>query len=430
MSENLQDIELRSEEVKDILSKVPHWMIRWGSLLFLGLFVLLFALSWFIKYPDIITAEAILTTEIQPQKEYARISGMIDTIHVVDNQQVFENSVLAILENTADYDDVYYLKSILDTLEMEKDLVVFPFGDLPILFLGDIEPDFAQFENSYFQYTINKELDPFSNEALANEVSMAELKRRLQSLIAQRNLGRSEMEFKKKDLDRNESLFKKGIISAQDYENKQLEYLTAQKNYQNLSITISQLRESIGNAENTSKGTEFNRTREETRLLKNVLQAYNQLKKSVKEWELKYVLKSNIEGKVSFLNYWNNNQSVNSGDLVFTILPDTDSPYVAKLQTPVTNSGKIRPGQTVNLSLYDYPEYEFGVVRGIVSSISATSNSDGTYVVDVSIPKELTTSFGKPIEFKQEMKGEADIITEDLRLIERLFYQFREVFER
>ncbi len=430
MSEKLKDLELRSEEVKDILSKVPHWMIRWGSLLFLGLFILIFALSWFIKYPDIITAEAILTTEIQPQKEYARISGMIDTILVIDNQTVDENSVLAILENTANYSDVYYMKSILDTLKMDKEYVFFPFEKMPILFLGDIEPDFSQFENSYFQYNINRELDPFSNEAMANEVSMAELKIRLQSLIAQRNLGRSEMGFKKKDLDRNESLFGKGIISAQDYENKQLEYLSAQKNYQNLSITISQLRESIGNAENTSKGTEFNKTREEIRLLKNVLQAYNQLKKSVEEWELKYVLKSNIEGNVSFLNYWNDNQSVNSGDLVFTILPDIDSPFVAKLKTPSTNSGKIRVGQKVNLSLFDYPEYEFGVVQGYVSRISATSNFEGTYIVDVSITEELITSFGKSIEFKQEMKGEADIITEDLRLIERLFYQFREVFKR
>ena len=142
------------------------------------------------------------------------------------------------------------------------------------------------------------------------------------------------------------------------------------------------------------------------------------------------MLKSNIEGKVSFLNYWNDNQSVNSGDLVFTILPDIDSPFVAKLQTPSTNSGKIRVGQKVNLSLFDYPEYEFGVVQGSVSRISATSNFEGRYIVDVSIPEELITSFGKSIEFKQEMKGEADIITEDLRLIERLFYQFREVFKR
>lgn len=430
MEEHLKDIKLRSEGVQDILTRVPHWMIRWGSLLFLSLFVLLLALSWFIKYSDIITTEAILTTEIPPQKEYAKISGKIDTLWVTDKQRVQENQVLAILENTADHRDVYLLKEILDTLMMDRENVVFPFERLPILFLGDMESDFSQFENSYFQYVLNRDLQPFSNEALANKVSLAELRRRLQSLTAQRNIGKNQLEFEKKDLERSESLFEKGIISAQEHENKQLEYFSAQRAYQNMGVTISHLRESLGNAENTSKGTDFNRTREETRLLKNVIQSYNQLKKALREWELKFVLKSNIDGQVSFLNYWNTNQNVNMGDLVFTVLPNTESSYVAKLRTPSTNAGKIRVGQRVNLSLYDYPEYEFGVVKGKVANISATSDKEGTYIVDVAISKDLTTSFGKTIEFKQEMKGRADIITEDLRLLERLFYQFREVFRR
>lgn len=430
MSDQLDEIELRSEEVKDILTKVPHWLIRRGSLLFLSLIVLVLILSWFIKYPDIITSEAFLTTQIPPQKEYAKISGKIDVIQVIDKQAVQKNDVLAVIENTADQKDVYLLKSILDTLEVNRDKVFFPFKKLPILFLGDIETDFAQFENNYFQYVLNRDLDPFSNEMLANEISLAELKRRLQNLSGQQGIARNELDFKKKDLERNESLFSKGIISAQEYENKQLEYLTAQRAYRNTGNTVSQLRESLSNMNNTSKGTDFNKKREETRLLKNVIQSYNQLRKSVKEWELKYVFKSNINGKVSFLNYWNTNQSVNTGDLIFTILPTTSSSYVAKLQTPNSNSGKIRVGQKVNLSLYDYPEYEFGVIKGEVASISATSNAQGIYLVNVSIPEHLITSFGKEIEFKQEMKGRAAIITEDLRLLERLLYQFREVIKR
>ena len=59
MNTNLKDIELRSEEVQEILTKVPNWMIRWGNTLFLFLIVLLLALSWLVKYPDIITSEAI-----------------------------------------------------------------------------------------------------------------------------------------------------------------------------------------------------------------------------------------------------------------------------------------------------------------------------------------------------------------------------------
>jgi hypothetical protein len=36
----------------------------------------------------------------------------------------------------------------------------------------------------------------------------------------------------------------------------------------------------------------------------------------------------------------------------------------------------------------------------------------------------------KEIEFRQEMQGIAEIITEDLRLIERFFYQLKDVFKR
>jgi hypothetical protein len=161
-----------------------------------------------------------------------------------------------------------------------------------------------------------------------------------------------------------------------------------------------------------------------------VLQAYNQLKKTVREWELKYAFKSNINGEVAFLKYWDTNQTVASGDLVFTISPLDNDFYIAKLKTQKTNVGKVQIGQRVNLKLFDYTEYEFGVIRGTVEKISTISDTEGTYSVDVFVPKDLTTSFGKKVEFKQEMKGEADIITEDLRLLERFFYQFREIYKR
>ena len=155
-----------------------------------------------------------------------------------------------------------------------------------------------------------------------------------------------------------------------------------------------------------------------------------ELKKAIKDWEYQYVLKSNINGKVSYLNYWNTNQTVNQGDLVFTIIPSENSAFVAKLQAPAQNSGKIKIGQTVNIKLENYPDTEFGVLNGIVSSISLIPNNEGLYLIDVELPQKLITSYNKEIDFKQEMRGTAEIITEDLRLIERFFYQFRDVLKR
>ena len=430
MSNNLEDIELRSEEVQEILTRVPNWMIRWGNTLFLLLIIMLLLLSWFVKYPDIIISEVIITTEIPPQKEYARITGKIDTLFVSDTQNVIENQPLSIIENTANYRDVFFLKYIIDTIKVQKENFSFPIEKMPILFLGDIETSYSLFENNYLQYLLNKELDPFSNEANANKITTSELNRRLRNLEYQKSLNNRELKFKQKDLDRSKSLFDKGVISEKEYETKQLEYLQSERNYKNMIAAISQLREAISNSNKTSKGTEISRIREEMTLLKNVIQSFNQLKKSVKDWEMKYVLSSKIEGKVSFLNYWSQNQTVNNGDLVFTIIPSKKSIFIAKLKTPAQNLGKVKIGQTVNIKLQNYPDYEFGVLKGTVNHISEISSKEGFYTIDVSLPEKLITSYNKEIEFRQEMRGTAEIITEDLRLIQRFFYQFNKIIKR
>ncbi|MDR5591103.1 HlyD family secretion protein [Christiangramia sp. SM2212] len=427
---NLENTDLRSEEVQDILTRVPHWMIRWGSLLFLLLIIMFLFISWFVKYPDIVNSTAFITTKVPPQKEFAKLTGKFDSIFVSDGQKVYPNQTLAVIENSARYQDVYKLKSILDTIRLKNDNFEFPIDELPILLLGEVESDYALFENSYIAYKLNKDLNPYSNEAFANKVSLSELKVRLRNLKLQEEINQVELKVKKKDLDRHDDLYEKGVISAQEFENKQLEYLNAKRNFKNNLASISQLRESISDAQKISKSTIIKSKREEMTLLKKVVQTFHQLKNSIKNWELSYVLSSEIEGKVSFLTYWSKNQTVNQGDLVFTVIPSQSSSIIARLKTPAQNSGKIEVGQKVNISLQNYPETEFGFLKGKVKSISNLPNKNGLYIVDVSLPQELITSYGQEINFKQEMTGTANIITEDLRLMERFFYQLKDVFNR
>ena len=427
---DLSHIELRSEEVQEILTKVPHWMIRWGNVLFLSLIIMLLLMSWFIRYPDVILSEALITTQIPPQKEYAKLTGKIAAILVKDNEEVKKDQPLAILENTANYTDVYKLKSIIDTLTVDSKSFSFPSESLPLLDLGDIQTQFALFENNYNQYLLNKALQPFSNEALANRYSISELNQQLQSLKSQRDNNKIELDFNKKQLDRQKHLFDKGVISAQEYENEQVKYAQAQRNYKNFETSISRQRDNISAAHKTSKGTDINRIKEDMILLKSVIQSFSQLKKAIKDWERLYVLKSNVKGKVSFLNYWSVNQTVNQDDLVFIIIPSENSSYIAKLKTPAQNSGKIRAGQKVNIKVNNYPDTEFGVLNGKVKNISLVPDKEGLYFVNVELPEKMRTSYNKVIDFKQEMRGTAEIITEDLRLIERFFYQFREIMNR
>ena len=163
---------------------------------------------------------------------------------------------------------------------------------------------------------------------------------------------------------------------------------------------------------------------------RNVIQAFYQLKKAIKDWELNYVLRSSIDGKVSFLQLWAANQTVNAGDNVFAVIPTNESGYIGKVKAPAQNSGKIKVGQTVNIRLANYPDREFGIIKGNIKAISLTPDKDGNLLINVSLPNGLETSYKKQIVFQQEMSGTADIVTENLRLIERLLYQFRDIFKR
>ena len=81
MAENKNTtFELRSDEVQEILTRIPHWLIRWGSIVILGILLLLLFVSWLIKYPDVISSKIVITTAIPPQKLIAKTSGKIETI--------------------------------------------------------------------------------------------------------------------------------------------------------------------------------------------------------------------------------------------------------------------------------------------------------------------------------------------------------------
>ena len=84
----IKDINLRSEEVQEILTRVPHWLIRWGNIVVLSIVLLMLGVSWMIKYPDMISTQISITTQVPPQKILAKTSGRIEAILVKDKENV------------------------------------------------------------------------------------------------------------------------------------------------------------------------------------------------------------------------------------------------------------------------------------------------------------------------------------------------------
>lgn len=244
MAEDTTAFELRSEEVQDILTKVPHWMIRWGTVLIFAIIFMLFFVSWFIKYPDVVNTEIIITTNIPPEKIVSKSSGRIEAILVKDKSIVSKNTTLAIIENTANYKDVFSLKKIVDEYNINDSKKDFPFYLLKNTQLGEIESAFAVFQKDYQAQELNKDLQPFEVENRAQHSENIQIKERLEILQQQKIINESELQLQKNEVARFETLFNKGIVSTQEMEAKKLSYLQAQKNYKSLLSSISQLKSS------------------------------------------------------------------------------------------------------------------------------------------------------------------------------------------
>jgi multidrug resistance efflux pump len=423
-----KDFELRSEEVQEILTRVPHWMIRWGSVLILFILLSLFAVAYMIKYPDIVSTQIIITTHTPPQKVVARVSGKIESILVQDKMRVQKNTPLAVIENAANYKDVFNLSKALS--KGDKTFSNFSFEEFKNVQLGDVENAFAAFQKESLAQNLNLNLKPYQVEGKAQTYESIQLKERLGLLLSQKEINQSELQLQKNDLDRYETLYKKGIIATQEIEKQRLLYLQYQKNYKTVLSTISQLKSSLNELNKNSKTTQINQQKENSTLERNQMQAFYQLKKAVKDWQLNYVLTAAIEGKISFLQLWAENQTVTAGENVFSIIPTDQKGYVGKAKAPAQNSGKIKIGQEVIIRLTNFPEREFGILKGKVTAISLTPDKDGNLLIDISLTQGLQTSYHKKIAFRQEMSATADIITNDLRLTERILYQFRDVFKR
>ncbi len=428
--EKHKDIELRSEVVQEILTRIPSRLIRWGNMVILVTILLVLFLSYLVKYPDVISAPVVITTNNPPEKLIARTTGKIEKILVTDGQKVTENMPLAVVENSADFNHVFALKACVDSLNMEDVNFVFPFEKFVNMNFGDIQAAYTLFEKDYYAYDVARRLNPYVVELNAFQKEKDQLKIRSTLLQQQYELGVGELQIKKEALERDRKLFEKGIITLNDWESKKLDFIQMEKGQNNLSSQLSQIRSAMNEMEKGSSSSSLNEKRDFINFSRNTMQSLTQLKKAISDWELAYVLRSSFAGTVSFMQIWVENQNIAAGDQVFTIVPEDQKQYIAKLKAPVQNSGKIRIGQVVNIRLANFPDREFGVVNGRVKSISATPDKEGNLLIDAILPKGIETSSEKKIVFQYEMSGTADIITEDLRLIERFFYQFKDIFNR
>lgn len=231
-------------------------------------------------------------------------------------------------------------------------------------------------------------------------------------------------------------LLNKKIISKSQYEQVRANYLRNQENLERAEDEIIATRVQIKDLKNKLGQTEMQKQQKASELKVQLMATYKELLANIATWEQRYTIVSPIEGVVEFLQFWNNEQFVNAGQELFTVVANGQNDALrGEVILPAIGLGKIKSGQKALIYLNDYPSDEYGIVEGQVaklSDVSSTSrNADGGVMylnmaqVTLKYTKELRTDHDVKLTFKPSMKGQVSIVTEEKRLLQRFFESFR-----
>ncbi|MBN2698619.1 MAG: HlyD family efflux transporter periplasmic adaptor subunit [Bacteroidales bacterium] len=423
-------IELHSDEVEDILGRVPSWLVRNGFLILALFLVVIIAAGWFIRYPDIKHAAIVVTSVNPPAELEARSDGKITTLFVKDNDHVVTGDLIAIIENPASYEDVLRLKARLEDLNpVAADTSAGRLFEFENARFGTIQSDYSAFVKAYKNYIDFENLD-YHNRRI--QLLRAELdKHRIysQSMSKRAEILEEEYNLMQRQFLRDATLYEQSVLSKSDLESSKAEMLSKRNNWQELLGQIAENNITISRTEEQILELELGQQDERRQLINSLEESFNKLKAAIDNWEHNYVLMAPVDGIVTFTRFWSENQNVKAGEKVLTIVPGVAGSMIGKINLPVEGAGEVRPGQQVNIKFANYPHLEYGMVKGFVGNISKVPD-DAFYTVEVTLPEGLTTYYGIEIDFNQNMQGQAEILTDKMRFIERVFNPIRSALTR
>ncbi|EEI93855.1 hypothetical protein HMPREF0765_0477 [Sphingobacterium spiritivorum ATCC 33300] len=195
----LENINLRSEQVQEVLETPPNWLIRWGSLVILGIILLFFSLACVIKYPEFITSPIIISSQNPPEKIEIRIDSRIEKLIAKDQQTVKKGDLLMVLESSADDKDIHQLKGILDSIST-KHLSRFPLHLVSGFRLGEVQEDYNAFAKALEEEILFNSLQPYAAEEVTATKGITDYKERIANLKQQHILESSKYQLNRKKL--------------------------------------------------------------------------------------------------------------------------------------------------------------------------------------------------------------------------------------
>lgn len=421
--ENTNDevaLDVRCGEVQEIIGRPPHWLVRWGVATFFGVVVMVLGSASIIEYPDSIVARLRVTAANPPQALQSRIDGRIARVLTENNRQVAQGDVLAWMESIAAPDQVLQLSTLVDSMHtwlLNEELSRIGNVDLSrFVSLGELQIAFQEFQVAWRQLVsilpggfYQKEY-----ELLRTEVEFS--KELLEILRKERVVWEQNYRLAERDYQIHRRLAEKEYLAP-------IEYIRAEREVMSVQLPLMQTEAAIV----SNQTLQVSREKELIRLERSMsdqafafMQAVNSMKTAVERWKAQYALVAPLAGRVVFAGVVHDNQLVIEGQEIFHIHPGSTETF-GELALTQNSVGKIDVGQDVIVRFDAYPGHEFGSVEGRIEYISDIAIRDTLVFAKVRFPNGLETTYGYELSPRNGLMGTAEVITEDARLLERIY---------
>ncbi len=414
-NKNYIEEDIHSEDLQEIIAKPPSWLMKRGISFILLTILMIFSLSVFIRYPEMVPVSMKFNTSNAPKALVSKVNGNLVTILINEGKWVEKQADIAYLESIGNHKQVISILGRLHQIRndgasvKELENLVSPTE----LNLGELQSSYQNFYLAYLNYkAVNRDGIFLKRKSFVqNEVQYVnEQNSRIQQTF---ELQKKELALSEAEYEKYKVLAEKKVISPMELQQKEVVLLAKRQAIPQMENAL------IGNqnsllAKNKELSEIKNQMIEEE---KKFFQSLNTFISDAENWKKQYVISTSSAGYLVYGDFLQENQLVKVGDILFYINSGKED-YYGEALIPQTASSKVRRRQDVLIKVRSYPYQEYGYLKGKVDYISDILIRDSLFFSKIAL---IRTDQDSVIKLKPGIMADAEIITEDQSILKRIW---------
>lgn len=411
----INGLEVNSEEVQEIITAVPSWILRRGITLIFSILLAIVLISAFIQYPDVVKTSLKVNSLNAPKAVFVKQTGKLLSLLAPEGSSVKQNQPLAFMESTANHNDVLKLHDILTKITAELSASgIAPNLLVKGLNLGELQGAYQNFYQQYLQYVSAQNGGYYLNRKQFLERDLKEIEKLKAQIIDQQKIQEKEFANVEHEFEAYKKLYQKNMVSTSEFKQQENKYLAGRYPLQQSATAL--LNNNTSYAAKQKEILELEHTIQDERA--KFVQSLSNMVTETDAWINQYILRAPVDGRVSYAGIVQENQTLNAGQEVFMINP-ANTDFFGEVYIPQYNMGKIKTGQRTLVKMRSFPFEQYGLIRGKVNYISDVAFKDSVFIAKIGFERFENKDPEHKIVLKNGMQADAEIITEESSLLQR-----------